>query len=208
MLPEMELFQYIYKTADMGCQGIDTVEEHAEKRLREELRRERQEYRAIRDEADGHIRRRGDTPAGVGTVARVSAEWMSKGQLAMDDSRGKIAELMIQGTTMGIVKTIRHLNDYQGDDGDARRLGERLLDTQEQNVERMKAYHCAPYRRHRRLSWLRQRTAMAMSSSGVHGFSFAKTVSSSICAVGVRRTPSASSKARGIRRSAAWGKTR
>ena len=25
MLPEMELFQYIYKTADMGCQGIDTV---------------------------------------------------------------------------------------------------------------------------------------------------------------------------------------
>ena len=110
MLPEMELFQYIYKTADMGCQGIDTVEEHAEKRLREELRRERQEYQTIRDEADGYIRQRGDTPAGVGTMARVSAEWMSKGQLAMDDSRGKIAEMMIQGTTMGIVKTIRHLN--------------------------------------------------------------------------------------------------
>lgn len=135
MLPEMELFQYIYKTADMGCQGIDTVEEHAEKRLRE-----RQEYQTIRDEADGYIRQRGDTPAGVGTMARVSAEWMSKGQPAMDDSRGKIAEMMIQGTTTGIVKTIRHLNDYQGDDGDARRLGERLLDTQEQNVERMKAY--------------------------------------------------------------------
>ena len=47
-------------------------------------------------------------------MARVSAEWMSKGQLAMDDSRGRIAEMMIQGTTMGIVKTIRHLNDYQG----------------------------------------------------------------------------------------------
>ena len=58
----------------------------------------------------------------------------------MDDSRGKIAEMMIQGTTMGIVKTIRHLNDYQGDDSDTRRLGERLLDMQEQNVERMKAY--------------------------------------------------------------------
>lgn len=140
MLPEMELLQYIYKTADMGCQGIDTVEEHAEKRLREELRRERREYQNIRDEADDHIRQMGDTPAGVGTMTRVSAEWMSKGQLAMDDSRGKIAEMMIEGTTMGIVKTIRHLNDYRGQDGDARRLGERLLDTQEQNVERMKAY--------------------------------------------------------------------
>ena len=86
MLSEMELLQYIYKTADMGCQGIDTVEEHAEKRLREELRRERREYQNIRDEADDHIRQMGDTPAGVGTMARVSAEWMSKGQLAMDDS--------------------------------------------------------------------------------------------------------------------------
>ena len=66
---------------------------------------------------------------------------MSKGQLAMDDSRGKIAEMMIQGTTMGIRQgPSAILNDYQGDDGDARRLGERLLDTQEQNVERMKAY--------------------------------------------------------------------
>mgnify|MGYP007098783459 CR=1 FL=1 len=71
MLPEMELFQYIYKTADMGCQGIDTVEEHAEKRLREELRRERQEYRTIRDggrvypPAGRYARGRGDHGARI-----------------------------------------------------------------------------------------------------------------------------------------------
>ena len=158
MLPEMELFQYIYKTADMGCQGIDTVEEHAEKRLREKyfdflFRVERAHFRIeilLRDieVVQELFRLAFGLPAAefgkfrfaVGSFHAVSAEWMSKGQLAMDDSRGKIAEMMIQGTTMGIVKTIRHLNDYQGDDGDARRLGERLLDTQEQNVERMKAY--------------------------------------------------------------------
>ena len=38
--------------------------------IRDRLRRERQEYQAIRDEADGNIRQRGDTPAGVGTMAR------------------------------------------------------------------------------------------------------------------------------------------
>ena len=65
---------------------------------------------------------------------------MSMGQLALDDSRSKIAEMMIQGTTMGIVKTIRHLNDYRGRDEAARGLGKRLLETQENNVERMKAY--------------------------------------------------------------------
>ena len=36
-LPEMELLQYIYKTADMGCEGIDAVEKHAEQKLLEEL---------------------------------------------------------------------------------------------------------------------------------------------------------------------------
>ena len=68
MLPEMELFQYIYKTADMGCQGIDTVEEHAEKRLREELRRERQEYRAT-------ATRRTATSAGGAIRPRAWGPW-------------------------------------------------------------------------------------------------------------------------------------
>lgn len=140
MLPEIELLQYIYKTADMGCQGIDTVDGRAEEKLKQELRREREEYDRLRDEADELIRLRGDEPGGVGMAARISSELMSKGQLAMDDSRGKIAEMMIQGTTMGIVKTIRHLNDYAGDDAQARSLGHRLLKAQEENVERMKAY--------------------------------------------------------------------
>ena len=43
-------------------------------------------------------------------------------------------------TTMGIVKTIRHLRDYEGEDENARKLGQRLLETQESNVEKMKAY--------------------------------------------------------------------
>lgn len=140
MLPEMELLQYVYKTADMGCEGIDAVESHAEEKMLRELKRERAEYEHIRGEADALIRKLGDTPGGAGLMARLSADVMSAGQMALDDSRGRIAEMMIQGTTMGIVKTIRHLRDYEGPDDKARALGQRLLDTQESNVEKMKAY--------------------------------------------------------------------
>ncbi|MBR6570918.1 MAG: hypothetical protein IKK75_10755 [Clostridia bacterium] len=139
-LPEMELLQYIYKTADMGCEGIDAVEKHAEEKMLEELRRERNEYENIRSDADQMIRKAGDEPAGTGVMAKLSTDMMAAGQMMMDDSRGKIAEMMIQGTTMGIVKTIRHLKDYEGDDHEARQLGERLLNIQEENVEKMKAY--------------------------------------------------------------------
>ncbi len=139
-LPEMELLQYIYKTADMGCEGIDAVEKHAEQKLLEELRRERNEYENVRSDADQLIRRSGDEPEGTGMMAKMSTDLMTAGQMMMDDSRSKIAEMMIQGTTMGIVKTIRHLKDYEGNDKKARELGERLLELQEENVEKMKAY--------------------------------------------------------------------
>ena len=139
-LPEMELLQYIYKTADMGCDGIDAVEKHAEQKLLEELRRERNEYESVRSDADQLIRRAGDEPGGAGMMAKMSADMMTAAEMMMDDSRGKIAEMMIQGTTMGIVKTIRHLNDYNGKDDSARKLAQKLLTTQEKNVETMKSY--------------------------------------------------------------------
>ena len=139
-LPEMELLHYLYKTADMGCEGIDAVEKHAEEKMLDELMRERKEYEHIRGQADTMIRKGGEEPAGAGMMAKLSADMMSMGQMAMDDSRSRIAEMMIQGTTMGIVKTIRHLRDYEGDDEQARKLGQRLLDTQESNVEKKKAY--------------------------------------------------------------------
>lgn len=139
-LPESELLQYIYKTADMGCEGIDAVEKHAEKKLLEELKKERVEYENIRSDADLMIRKGGDEPDGSGMVAKMSADMMTAAEMMIDDSRSKIAEMMIQGTTMGIVKTIRHLKDYEGHDEEARKLGERLLNVQEENVEKMKAY--------------------------------------------------------------------
>ena len=139
-LPERELLQYIYKTADMGCEGIDAVEKHAEKKMLEELKKERVEYENIRSDADLMIRQGGDEPAGSGMMAKMGADMMTAAEMMMDDSRSKIAEMMIQGTTMGIVKTIRHLKDYEGDDEKARKLGERLLNVQEENVEKMKAF--------------------------------------------------------------------
>ena len=139
-LPEMELLQYIYKTADMGCEGIRAVESHAEEKMKAALMKEMSEYVEIRQEADSLIQQHGDTPEGAGTMAKMSANVMSAGQLAMDDSRSRIAEMMIQGTTMGIVKTIRHIRDYEGDDPEARKLARKLLDTQEKNVEEMKAF--------------------------------------------------------------------
>lgn len=49
-------------------------------------------------------------------------------------------EMTIQGNNMGVSKTIEHLHDYDGDDEEVRQLVEKLLATEEANVEQLKPF--------------------------------------------------------------------
>lgn len=141
MLPETEFVQYVHKTADMGCAGIESVltrMEHGE--IRNVLMHQQSEYQKIREEAARMLQSDGDAPENVGVIEKMSAQAMAAMKLAKEASPENVAEMTIQGTTMGIVKTIRHLKDLEGGDGRARALGEKLLATQETNVEQMKRF--------------------------------------------------------------------
>lgn len=140
MLPEMEMLQYIYKTADMGVSGIDSVLKRLESSpVQEALESQRSEYLDIGHKAKALIESRGGEAEGAGAMAKTSADLMTAGKMAMDASPSKIAEMTIQGTTMGITKTIKHLHD-SSQSGEAANLGQRLLDLQERNLEEMKKY--------------------------------------------------------------------
>lgn len=140
MLPEIELLQYIHKTADMGCEGIETVLGHASEPLKSTLFQQQSEYQNLRSQAAEMIQAQGEKASGAGMAAQASARVMTEGKLALDSSPSKIAEMTIQGTTMGVTKTLRHLNDYQGENQTVRALGERLLRAQEANIEQMKDF--------------------------------------------------------------------
>jgi len=140
MLPEMEMLQYIYKTADMGVSGIDSVLSRMDPSpLQKTLESQRSEYLDISRKARHMIESRGEEAQGAGLMARTSADWMTAGKMAMDDSPSKIAEMTIQGTTMGITKTLKHLHDSP-EQGETTQLGNRLLRLQERNLEEMKKY--------------------------------------------------------------------
>ena len=140
MMPDTELLQYIHKTADMGCKGLNDVMKYADNDLRKVLNDQLTEYEKLREQAASMLRGRREEPNGAGTMAKISAEVMSAGQLMMDHSASKIAEMTIQGNNMGVSKTIKHLHDYQGTDENVRALGEKLLATEEANVEQLKPF--------------------------------------------------------------------
>ena len=141
MLPETELLQYIHKTAEMGCEGIQAVIEYAEDpALRTVLKDQMAEYQQLSHSAAELLHTRGEEPASVGTVAKASAELMSAGKLLLDRSTSKIAEMTIQGNNAGISKTLQHLHDYRGNDRPVRTLANRLLSTEQANVTQLQAF--------------------------------------------------------------------
>lgn len=137
----VELLQYVQETAEMGILGLENVEGHAQNdALRRAVARQIAEYRSIADSARQMLAERGGAYKEPGWMARVSSEVMSAVKTMADPSASNIAEMVIQGNTMGITKGTRHLNDYAGDDDGARALAEKLLHTEELNVEQMKAF--------------------------------------------------------------------
>ena len=136
-----EILAEIYRNCQLALESIsDILPEIEDEGIKAEILRQHEEYEKICGRAACLARDKALELKEPNPMKKAMMWGSIKMNTLTDNSRAHIAEMMIQGTTMGIVKTIRHLNDYQGQDGDARRLGERLLDMQEQNVERMKAY--------------------------------------------------------------------
>lgn len=140
-MKDIELLQYVHETAEMGIQGIQSLEGQVHNgELQKALSQQAEEYRQIADSAKELLRSKGTEPKMPGIMAKVSSEVMSTVKTMVDPSASNIAEMVMQGNSMGVAKSTRHLNDYTGDDHQVRHLAEKLLRTEEANVEQMKPY--------------------------------------------------------------------
>ena len=70
----------------------------------------------------------------------LSADMMSSAKTMLDHSATKIAELVIQGSTMGVTKSLRTLRDCDVQDRRVGDLADRLLKTEEANIAEMKGF--------------------------------------------------------------------
>lgn len=140
MIDSNEMLRYIYETSDMGCYGIQSIIADAkEGPFRDALQEQMTEYARLREEAGGRLRQRGIAPEGIGTVAKLSSRMMSGLKTMTDRSPSHIAEMMIEGNTMGMTKSIQHLHDYR-EEGEVRDLAGQLLKTEENNILQMKQF--------------------------------------------------------------------
>jgi hypothetical protein len=84
----------------------------------------------------------GETPREEGVLTRVSARIGMAFSTLMDSTTGHIAEMMIEGSNMGITDMTRLLNTYQGTTSaeEGVRLAREVVNFEERNLEMMKRF--------------------------------------------------------------------
>jgi hypothetical protein len=141
MLKDTDLLNHIRQTTEMGQEGIDMVMEYADyKPLRSALQDQKTEYGKIYRAADTMLRSRGEEPKEVSRIAKLSSEFSSSLKTMYNHSTSKIAEMMIQGNTRGMTKSLQCLDQYDNGDHEVQALAEKLLRTEEANIEQMKPF--------------------------------------------------------------------
>ena len=141
MSSENQLLGHIYQTAEMGREGIRAVLKYArEPKLVDALNSQYDEYGRLQNAAGSLLQARGEAPRGLGPVAKASSEVMSTVKAMADHSPANIAEMMIQGSTMGVTKSLRTIRTCNVKDEGVRRLADKLLKTEQANIEEMKRF--------------------------------------------------------------------
>ncbi len=141
MISDEKMLQFIMKNAEMGCLGISDVKPYADNAdLRYALQSQNLEYGHIYHHAYNMLKHRGCSPEKVGKFVSAMASAKAKYEMKNDSSDSHIAEMMIQGNTMGVQKIAQHIRQYDGKNELVSNLANKLLSTQQANIEEMKSY--------------------------------------------------------------------
>ena len=140
-MTENEMLQEIHRGAQSAVFAMDALQNKIQgQQLQQTVALHRQEMQSIASRAESEI-------SGRHLSAEDPSVWSKTGMWAgiqmntmMDSSDSKIAEIMIQGSTMGVTNITREMNDSPSLTPQTRRLGEELVAVSRHNIDRMKTY--------------------------------------------------------------------
>ena len=136
-----EILSSILKTTQMGQVGIRSILDYAmEPGLRMALKSQLAEYDSIETEAHTIASRRGWEVPELDPAVRFLSDRMSRMKLGRHCSDSRIADMMIQGNTKGMVKGIRNLHELEQQDAMVTTLAQKLIDCETANIRQMKPF--------------------------------------------------------------------
>jgi hypothetical protein len=136
-----KLLQNIVENARMGEDACDQLLCKAEdESIRQELMQQKQQYAAASQAAEQKLTSMGVYPQPKGPMARMGM-WMGmEMDTMMDKSPSHIADMLIQGATMGIVEMTKARNSNPDASGQAKQIAADFITGQQEAVDRLKSF--------------------------------------------------------------------
>lgn len=141
MINDSQMLTFIMKNAEMGCRGINNIKHYSKSPdMLNALKIQNLEYGRIYNNARNLLKERGGVTKHVHPANVVMSKVIAERELKKDSSNSHIAEMMIQGNTMGVQKIARHIRQYGSQNKHITNLANRLMATQQANIEQMKHF--------------------------------------------------------------------
>ena len=141
MINSQRVLNDVIKTSQMGINGINVVmEKTRQPALRQALKVQRREYSDIEQQAKLLARQKGYQIDQIKPITRRMGELMSKGQLLVGEPDSKIAGMMIQGNTRGMILSLKNMRRCNEPDTQVAQLAQKLLETEKNNIVSMQGF--------------------------------------------------------------------
>lgn len=141
MKDSKQLLACVLHTTQMGQTGIRSVRDNVVRPgLKQELAQQLKEYDSIEKEALRLAASRGWSLTDVNPAVRKMSDMMSRARLMGGDVDSKIAGMLIQGNTRGMILGIRNLHRSSGADAAVTQLAQKLLDRENINIQKSQSF--------------------------------------------------------------------
>ena len=139
MNPTVQLLQDAARNTRTGESAVEQLLNHAHgEAIRRELERERAEYAKLAEAVRAQLAQAGGAPEPVGLLARAGMWAGIEMKTMADEGDSHLAELLIQGATMGITEMTKARNSYPNADPEALGLAGEFIKNQQDAIERLK----------------------------------------------------------------------
>ncbi|MBO5323185.1 MAG: hypothetical protein J6A88_03685 [Oscillospiraceae bacterium] len=141
MKTNKEILSSLLKTTQMGQIGIRCVQKQAENpELQQALDSQLREYDKIEREAHNIANMRGWVLPELNPGIRAMSEMMTRMKLMGGRKDSKIAGMMIQGNTKGVIMSLKNLHQYSNRDARIEELSNKLLEKENDNIRQMEPF--------------------------------------------------------------------
>lgn len=140
-MENIEILNEVHKGAKMGMESIGTIADKTEDvNFKKVLTSQYKEYKKIYDNSEILLAKHDGTPEDIPPMQNVMTWIGIQMNTLTDTSNNKLADLMIQGINMGIIKGNEILNHEKDMPNETKKLVTDYVALQERNLDEMKKW--------------------------------------------------------------------